>query len=160
MMRARSGFPIDIVTTENPLGLGFDNIPRPNLVPGVPLWIADDTIGGRRLNPAAFAVAPGLQGSLGRNAISGLGMAQLDMALVRAVPVSRSANLHVRLDAFNLFNHVNPADPVRFLDSPLFGRSPSMLDLMLGTGTARSGVAPAFQIGGPRSLQVTLSLQF
>ena len=82
------------------------------------------------------------------------------MALVRVVPVSRSANLHVRLEAFNLFNHVNPADPVRFLNSPLFGRSPSMLDLMLGTGTARSGVAPAFQMGGPRSLQVTLRLQF
>ena len=145
---------------ENLLGLGFDNIARPNFVPGVPLWIADDTIGGRRLNPAAFGVAPGLQGSLGRNAICGMGMSQLDMALVRVIPISRLANLHVRLEAFNLSNHVNPADPVRFLDSPLFGRSPSMLDLMLGAGTARSGVAPAFQIGGPRSLQVTLRLQF
>jgi hypothetical protein len=76
------------------------------------------------------------------------------------VPISQSANLHVRLETFNLFNHVNPADPVRFLDSPLFGRSASMLDLMLGAGTARSGVVPAFQIGGPRSLQVTLRLQF
>jgi hypothetical protein len=160
MMRARSGFPIDVVTTENLLGLGFDNLARPNLVPGVPLWITDDTIGGRRLNLAAFAVAPGLQGSLGRNAVSGFGMGQLDMAFARVVPVSRSASLHLRLEAFNLFNHANPADPVRFLDSPLFGRSPSTLNLMLGTGTARSGVVPAFQIGGPRSLQVALRLQF
>jgi hypothetical protein len=159
-MRTRSGFPIDIVTTENLLGLGFDDITRPNFVPRVPVWIRDGTIGGRRLNPAAFAVAPGLQGSLGRNAISGFGMGQLDMALARVVPVSRSTNLHVRLETFNLFNHVNPADPVRFLDSPLFGRSAYMLDLMLGTGTARSGVAPAFQIGGPRSLQVTVRVQF
>jgi hypothetical protein len=160
LMRGRSGFPIDIVNSENLLGLGFDDIRRPDVVPGVPLWIADGAIGGRRLNPAAFAVAAGLQGSLGRNAISGFGMAQLDMAIARVVPVSRSASVHVRLEASNLFNHVNPADPIRFLNSPLFGRPPSMLDLMLGTGTARSGVAPAFQIGGPRSLQVTVRVQF
>ncbi|HLK47073.1 MAG TPA: TonB-dependent receptor [Bryobacteraceae bacterium] len=160
MMRARSGFPIDVVTTKNLLGLGFDNVSRPNRVPGLPLWIPDHSLGGLRLNPAAFAVAPGLQGSLGRNAIPGFGMAQLDLALGRTVPVSRSTNLQVRLEAFNLFNHPNPADPVRFRDSPLFGVPASMLDLMLGTGTARSGVAPAFQTGGPRSLQATLRLQF
>jgi Carboxypeptidase regulatory-like domain/TonB dependent receptor len=160
MVHARSGFPIDVVTTENLLGLGFDDFVRPNRVGGVPLWIPDSAIGGRRLNPAAFAVAPGLQGSLGRNAIPGFGMAQLDASLDRALPLSSSANLHIRLDAFNLFNHGNPADPVRFLDNSLFGRPASMLDLMLGTGTARSGVAPAFQIGGPRALQATIRLQF
>ncbi len=160
MLRARSGFPVDVVATENLLGLGFDDLGRPDRVPRVPLWIADDGLGGRRLNPSAFAAAPGLEGSLGRNAIIGFGMAQLDLALDRAVPLSRSSNLHLRLDAFNLFNHGNPADPVRFLDSPLFGRPASMLDLMLGTGTARSGAAPGFQIGGPRSLQLTLRLQF
>lgn len=160
IVHARSGFPIDVLTTENLLGLGFDDFARPNLVPGVPLWISDSSFGGGRLNPAAFAVASGLQGSLGRNAIPGFGMTQLDLSLDRAVPLTRSANLHLRLDAFNLFNHGNPADPVRFLDNPLFGRPASMLDLMLGTGTARSGVAPAFQIGAPRALQATVRLQF
>jgi hypothetical protein len=160
MLRARSGFPIDVVATENLLGTGFDDIGRPNLVPGVPIWIQNHTIGGRRLNPDAFAVAPGVQGSLGRNAIAGFGMAQLDLALARVLPLSPAANVQLRFEAFNVFNHVNPADPVRFLDSTIFGRPPSMLNLMLGTGTARSGVAPAFQIGGPRSLQATIRFQF
>jgi hypothetical protein len=160
MLRARTGFPIDVVVTENLLGTGFDDIGRPNLVPGVPIWIQTHTIGGRRLNPDAFAVAPGVQGSLGRNAIAGFGMAQLDLALARVLPLSPAANVQLRFEAFNVFNHVNPANPVRFLDSPILGRPPSMLNLMLGTGTARSGVAPAFQIGGPRSLQATIRFQF
>src|SRR5262249_27434323 len=56
MLRARSGFPIDILTTENLLGLGFDDLKRPDLVAGVPIWIPASSIGGRALNPAAFAV--------------------------------------------------------------------------------------------------------
>jgi len=155
MWRARTGFPIDVVAAENLLGTGFDDTGRPNVVPGVPIWIDDHVIGGRRLNPAAFAVAPGIEGSLGRNVISGFGMSQLDLAVARTL-----GKFELRLEGFNVFNHVNPADPVRFLDNPIFGLSPSMLNLMLGTGTARSGVAPAFQIGGPRSLQVTLRFQF
>ena len=55
-LRARSGFPVDLVTTDQPFGLGFDNDVRPDLVPGVPLWITDPaTPGGRRLNPGHFA---------------------------------------------------------------------------------------------------------
>ncbi len=160
MLRARSGFPIDVVAAENLLGLGFDDTGRPDVVPGVPLWLSDDAIGGRRLNPAAFLPPTGIQGSLGRNTITGFGMAQLDAALDRVAPLSRRLNLHLRLEAYNLFNHPSPADPVRFLNSALFGRSPSMLNLMLGTGTARSGIAPAFQIGGPRSLELKLRLEF
>jgi len=50
------------------------------------------------------------------------------------------------------------ADPVRFLVDPLFGRSPSMQDPMLGSGS--SGLTPAFQTGGPRSLQLVLRVHF
>jgi hypothetical protein len=32
--------------------------------------------------------------------------------------------------------------------------------VMLGSGTARTGLAPAFQIGGSRSLQLSVRLQF
>jgi hypothetical protein len=64
------------------------------------------------------------------------------------------------MEAYNALNRANPADPVRFLDSPYFGRPLSMLNLMLGSGSARSGLTPAFQIGGPRSLQFSLCLRF
>jgi len=41
-----------------------------------------------------------------------------------------------------------------------FGRSLSLLNLMLRSGTSSSGVTPGFQTGGPRSLQLFLRLHF
>jgi len=49
---------------------------------------------------------------------------------------------------------------VRFLSSPLFGQSPSMLSMMLGTGSPGSGLTPIFQSGGARSVQVSLRFRF
>ena len=40
-LRARTGFPIDVLTTENLLGLGFDNFRRPDLVAGVRRALVD-----------------------------------------------------------------------------------------------------------------------
>jgi len=54
----------------------------------------------------------------------------------------------------------NFADPVRFRSSPLFGQSNSMLNLMLGTGSLGSGLAPVFQSGGARSLQIVMRFRF
>jgi hypothetical protein len=160
MVRARTGFPIDVLTTENLLGLGFDDFQRPDLAPGAPVWISAPTLGGRRLNPAAFAAPAGPQGDLGRNAITGAGLSQVDIAVERWFPVARTGRLDLRLEAYNALNHPNPADPVRFLDSPVFGGPVSMLNLMLGSGSARSGLAPAFQIGGPRTIQLRLRFGF
>jgi hypothetical protein len=160
IMRARTGFPIDVLTEENFLGLGFDDITRPDLVPGTRLWIPASVAGGRALNPAAFSTPSRIQGDLGRNAITGFGMAQLDLAVAREFHVGEKAEFRLRVDAYNALNHTNPADPVRFVDSPFFGASTSMLNLMLGSGTPRSGLAPAFQIGGPRVLQLAAQLSF
>lgn len=54
----------------------------------------------------------------------------------------------------------NFADPVRFLNSPMFGRSTSMLNLMLGSGNPGSGLAPLLQTGGARSFQAALRFHF
>jgi hypothetical protein len=154
LITARSGFPIDVLSSENLLGLEFDDYPRPNRIPGVPLWIEDATVpGSRRLNPAAFSVAPaGQQGNLGRNALRGFGMGQADLALEREFSVREGA-LSFRLEAFNAVNHPQLADPVRYLNNPFFGTSVSMLNSMLGSGTPHSGVAPTLQVGGSRVLQ-------
>ena len=160
MLRARTGFPIDVLTTENLLGTGFDDVSRPNIVPGVPIWTGDSTVGGRKLNPAAFSAPAGAQGTLGRNAIRGGGMSQIDVAVERRFPITPTAGFDLRVEAYNALNHPNAADPIRFLDSPLFGMPVSMLNLMLGSGSARSGLTPAFQIGGPRCLQVQLRFSF
>jgi hypothetical protein len=160
LVRGRTGFPIDILSAQIPLGLGYDNAGRPDLVAGQPLWIEDGTApGGRRLNSAAFRAREGLNGSLGRNAVRGLGTWQADLGINRQFTIKDNA-LDIRVDAFNVFNRANFADPVRFLDSPLFGQSNAMHALMLGSGSARSGLAPAFQTGGPRTVQLTLRFRF
>jgi hypothetical protein len=155
LLHVRTGFPIDVLTAETYNGMNFANILRPGLVPGVPIWV------GRALNPAAFMVPATLvQGGLGRNAIRGFGMSQLDLALHRSFAVTSRASFEIRAEIPNALNHPDFADPERYLSSPLFGQSTSMLNLMLGSGTPRSGLTPAFQLGGPRVIQVGARFSF
>lgn len=162
MFRARTGFPINILDVEQYMGISFENVFRPNYVGGQPLWISNPQLpGGRTLNPAAFVQAPAnVQGNLGRNAITGFGMNQLDASLRREWVWNEHRAIQLRLEAFNVFNHANFADPIPYLSSPLFGQSNSMLNMMLGTGSPGSGLSPIFQPGGPRSLQLTLQFRF
>jgi hypothetical protein len=162
IFRARSGFPIDVQTDEQRLGQGFDNVGRPDLVPGVPIWIADPNVaGGRRLNPAAFLIPPnGAPGTLGRNAITGNPLAQIDATLRREFALFRGLSLEVGLNVFNLLNHPAFANPVPYLSSPWFGQSTSMQNLMLGSGSPNTGLPPLFQSGGPRSAEVSFQVSF
>jgi hypothetical protein len=162
IFRARSGFPITVLQSEEYMGISLINAFRPNLALGEPLWIPDAAApGGRLLNPAAFLATPtGVQGILGRNALTGFGMWQVDLALRREFRLSERTRLQFRLEAFNALNHPNFADPVAYLDSPVFGQSTSMLNMMLGTGSPGSGLSPILQTGGPRSLQARIKWQF
>jgi len=87
-------------------------------------------------------------------------MSQLDLALRREFRLREQKRLQIRLEAFNALNQPNFADPVRYLNSPVFGQSTSMLNMMLGTGTPGSGLAPILQTGGPRTLQGSVRFQF
>jgi hypothetical protein len=160
MFCARTGFPLTVLDDETAMGLSLADILRPNLEAGEPVWMVDpEAPGGRRLNPAAFAATDG-QGNLGRNAIAGFGMSQLDLAMRRTFRIAESRSVELRAEVFNALNQPAFADPVRFLVDPLFGLSPSMQNLMLGSGTPSSGLTPAFQTGGPRSLQLVLRVHF
>jgi hypothetical protein len=68
-------------------------------------------------------------------------------------------NLHLRADLFNAFNHPNFGAPVGLLTDPFFGQSTRMLGRALGAGGDGS-LSPLYQIGGPRSIQLALKLQF
>jgi hypothetical protein len=162
MLRARTGFPITVLENEQYLGIALANAFRPALVGGAPVWIADSNApGGRRINPSAFRSTPtGRQGNLGRNTITGFGMSQVDLAARREFRLGERRTLQFRMEAFNGLNEANFADPVRFMSSPIFGQSTSMLNLMLGTGSPGSGLAPILQTGGARSFQATLRFYF
>jgi hypothetical protein len=154
ILRSRTGFPFSVFS-DWPEG-------RANLVANRPQWIEDSRVpGGRRLNPVAFSAPPsGVQGTLGRNAIAGPGMWQLDLALQRQFRLSERAALQFRVEAFNLTNHPNFGNPDNLLTDYAFGYPASMLNSYLGSGGPASGLAPALQIGGPRALQIGLRLRF
>jgi hypothetical protein len=162
MLHARTGFPINVANAEQFTGISFENVFRPDLIGGQPIWTTDPSApGGRRINGGVFRAAPNaVQGTLGRNALNGFGTSQLDLALRREFLLGEKRTLQLRIEAFNALNQANFADPIRFLASPLFGQSNSMLNLMLGTGSPGSGLAPIFQGGGARSLQIGLRFRF
>jgi hypothetical protein len=151
---ARSGFPFNGSVLTATIG-GAD--PRPDRVPGQPVWIPDANAGGgKSLNPLAFTPGPaGQQGTEGRNDIPGFGLTQVDLSLGRKFAVTERIALQFRTDAFNLFNHPNFANPLAFIGSgATFLSSPSMANQGLG------GLNSVFQQGGPRSLQLSLKLSF
>ena len=78
----------------------------------------------------------------------------------RQFHVTENVGLRFRAEFFNIFNHPNFGSPNNILTSPLFGRSTQTLANSLGSGGANGGLNPLYQIGGPRSIQFALKLQF
>jgi hypothetical protein len=155
IFQTRTPFPVNIVT-----GRRLFNVfgaARPDLITGVPLYLDDTAVaGGRRINRAAFSIPPTTrQGTLGRNALRGFPATQLDFAVHRQFSLTERWRLQLRAEFFNLFNHPNFADPESNLsEGALFGQSLMMLGRSLG------GLNPLYQIGGPRSTQLALRVQF
>lgn len=60
-------------------------------------------------------------------------------------------------------NHPNFGLPNRSLNpfvDPFFGQPTQMLGRSLGAGGTAGGLSPLYQVGGPRSLQLSLRAQF
>jgi Carboxypeptidase regulatory-like domain len=162
IVRARSAMPVNVVTGTDLFGLGLTAISRPNVNSGVPLYLDDPNVpGGRRFNRAAFSVPPaGVQGTLGRNVLRGFNLAQADVSLRRQFRMNESLRLLFRADAFNVFNHANFANPTGQLSNATFGLSSQMLGRGLGSAGINGGFSPLYQVGGSRSMQLALKLQF
>ena len=158
---ARSAPPVNIVGGSF-FAVGTQLAPRPNINAGVPLEIHGSQFpGGKIFNRAAFSLAPaGTQGNFGRNVLRGFGAWQADVGVQRHFHLSERLGLRFRAEFFNIFNHPNFGGPTNVLTSPLFGRSTQTLANSLGSGGANGGLNPLYQIGGPRSIQLALKLQF
>jgi hypothetical protein len=158
IFRARTATPVNPVFFNRLFGVFA--VQRPNVVSGVPLYLDDSAAaGGRRINRDAFvAPPPSQQGALGRNALRGFPVSQVDFSLRRQFRFTERYKLQFRADFFNLFNHPNFGDPDNLFESPTFGESGQMLGQSLNpNGT---GFNPLYQIGGPRSIQLALKLFF
>ena len=158
---ARSAPPVNVVGGTFFVA-GVSLAPRPNLNPGVALELFGPQYpGGKIFNRAAFTPAlAGTQGNFGRNVLRGFGAWQVDAALQREFHLVEKLRLRFRAEFFNIFNHPNFGSPVNTLTTPLFGRSTQSLANSLGSGGANGGLNPLYQIGGPRSIQFALKLQF
>jgi Carboxypeptidase regulatory-like domain len=156
IVRARSGFPVNAALVGLTTPDGVQIAIRPNLVPGEPLEIDDPSVpGGRRFNKAAFVAPPiGEQGNFPRNGLRDFGVSQVDLALRRDVALPRHVRLQFRAEYFNLFNQPNFGPRNGVVSSALFGQPTSMLNRSLG------GLNVLYQIGGPRSGQLSLKLLF
>jgi hypothetical protein len=86
--------------------------------------------------------------------LRGFGVSQLDVALHRQFNFTERLNAQLKVEVFNAFNHANFADPQGNVSNSLFGRTTQLLNRGLG------GLGPLYQIGGPRSIQLSLRLQF
>ncbi len=143
-------------------GGGIALYPRPNMVPGMPLELYGAGYpGGKIFNKAAFAAAPvGQQGDFGRNVLRGFNASQADVGVQRRFRLTETVGVSFRAEAFNILNHANFGNPNNNLTDPLFGRATQMLANSLGAGGANGGFNPLYQIGGPRSIQLVLKVQF
>jgi hypothetical protein len=164
---ARSALPVNVVTGTT--AFSTSNVLRPDLVPGVPLYLDDDSVpGGRRFNAAAFTRPPVdatgeplRQGTLGRNALRAFGMSQVDLAVRRDIRLAGRSNLELRAEVFNVFNRVSLGPPTNTLLSGLFGQSTRTLASSLGGGgVVGGGLSPLYQVGGPRSVQLAVRVSF
>lgn len=162
VVAARTATPVD-VTFYRDLGFGLYNF-RPDIVPGLPLYLDDRNAGGgRKFNLDAFEIqggVPGRQGTLGRNVLRGFPLRQLNLSVRREFPLIERARLQFRGEMFNIFNTPAFADPSGSLFSPQFGYSTRMLGRSLGRGGVNGGLNPLYQVGGPRSVQLALRIAF
>jgi hypothetical protein len=187
IVQAHSAPPVDI--QDNAIGQlsnGFAPAIRPDVVPGVPLYLYGSQYpGGKAINFSPGAAGTCADGSLSvgpfcpppvdanftplhpsnlsRNALRGFGLFQWDFAIHREFPIREQMRLEFRGEMFNILNHPNfafvtPAD--LDVSSSTFGRSSQILGQYLGSGAGSSGLNSLYQTGGPRSMQFAMKFVF
>jgi hypothetical protein len=185
IIQARSAPPVDIFNGNfGTLANGFLANPRPDVIPGIPLYLYGPQYpGGKAFNNVVVTGGcpdgsdqigpfcspptdpntgnPLRQGNLGRNALRGFGAVQWDFAVHRDFRIHELLTLQFRTETFNVLNHPNFAPPIGDLSDPSFGLSTQMLGQYLGGGSlGAGGLSPLYEIGGPRSIQFALKLSF
>jgi len=136
IITAMSGLPIDIVDSNAGSLYGLSAAGgggRANWAPGATRQTATNNIPAAYFfNPFAFARATVLAGQLipssngtasasatgtdfgnvGRNALRGPQQANVDFSIIKRFSIDESKNAEFRVELFNLFNHVNFANPL------------------------------------------------
>jgi hypothetical protein len=127
VMTLQSGVPVAI-TQSNALGYAGFTTQRPNLV-GDPTLPADQRTPDHWFNTAAFSQANQFTiGSASRNPVRGPSYRDVDLAVMRRVPVRGERAIELRLEVFNLLNTANFGAPAAQFGPTSFGTITTALD--------------------------------
>ena len=121
MVLLETGLPLDITVPGDPAGIaGTGGSLRPDLVGD---WRADARRWDGWFNTAAFAVPrPGTFGNLGRNALLAPGVFNWDASFQKTIGLTERISAIVRLEYFNILDHVNYWGVDTNMASPRFGQ--------------------------------------
>jgi hypothetical protein len=127
LVTLESGMPVAVTqATNSNAAFGF-GVQRPNLV-GDPTLPAGQRSAAQWFNTSAFAIAPAFTvGSASRNPVRGPSYRDVDFALIRKVPIHKTA-IEVRAEVFNLLNTVNLGAPNAVAGAANFGTITTALD--------------------------------
>jgi hypothetical protein len=104
ILTLQSGQPIAVTQSTNNNAFAGFGVQRPLLV-GDPELPADERTTSRWFNRAAFATAPQfVLGTASRNPVRGPAYRNLDVALIRRIPLAAGKAVEVRAEAFNVTN--------------------------------------------------------
>jgi hypothetical protein len=154
---ARTGFPVTLggnyITDPATGSQYYGNV---DIVPDQPIYLHGSQYpGGRRINPAAFALPRGNgTGDAPRNFVRGFGETQINLAARREFILHDRLVMQFRAETFNLLNHPNFGLIPSSITNAQFGEAIQMLNHSLGT------VSSLYQQGGPRSMQFALRVRF
>ncbi len=121
VLTLQSGVPIAVTQATNSNGFAGFGVQRPNLT-GDPTLPADERSVARWFDTTAFSTAPQFTlGSASRNPVRGPSYRNLDMALVRRLPLMGSRALELRAEVFNVTNTPPLLAPNGSFGSAAFG---------------------------------------
>ena len=163
-----SGTPVTVPVI-NVLGGGNSRDVRfPDVVAGVNPFLQNVSDKKYFLNPAAFSVPnPGTFGNLGRGALHGPGLSQLDLTLHKKFKLTERLNTEFRFEVYNLFNKANFANPVVRLNNVLGTSGNTLQPGQAYTATTggsfgqiQQTVESAVGLGAQRQIQMSLRFSF
>jgi hypothetical protein len=124
----QSGIPIAVTQATNNNAFGGFGTQRPN-IHGDPELAADERSETRWFDTSVFSTAPQFTlGNATRNPVRGPGYRNLDLALVRRVPLPAGTAIDFRLEAFNVTNTTVFGAPNGTFGSAAFGTITTALD--------------------------------
>jgi hypothetical protein len=116
----QSGAPIPVTQTTNFNAFAGFGVQRPNIV-GDPVLPADERTPQHWFNTAAFAVAPQFTiGNASRNPVRGPAYRNVDLAVIRRIPV-RAGAVELRAEIFNVLNTPPLGAPAAIVGAANFG---------------------------------------